>query len=175
MENTSVLQDWLVKIPIRMQSTLLLGLRGPDTHRAPGIKAILRWLRGLAFKPGNPDNVKEFMGEMPPRIVEKDSTAKELEFCSQHFYSHMMHALEVIAFRHPEPDIALRATGLFVDMCSLFHLHIESKELFEQRLGTREWPGGRQPDTFEEAVAMLNAQVCRRVDPCELHPEPKWK
>src|SRR5687767_7064785 len=97
----SVLQPWLEHAPIRMQSTLLLGLRGPDTHRAPGIKAITRWLRGLAFKPGNPSNVDEFMGSVPPRIVEKDAVAKELEFCTQHYYSHLMHALQVVGHCHP--------------------------------------------------------------------------
>jgi hypothetical protein len=36
--NTSVLQDWLVKLPIRMQSTLVLGLRGPDGMSTTYIK-----------------------------------------------------------------------------------------------------------------------------------------
>lgn len=154
----SVLQLWLGEIPIRMQSTLLLGLRGPDTHACPNIKKITRWLRSLAFIPGNPANVTEFMGLMPGRVIEKGPTAKELEFCSQHFYSHLMHALEVIGYRHPDPKIAFRALQLFHDLCALMHLPIEDRQTFEVRLKQIEWPGGVQPLTFEQAIYILDTE-----------------
>ena len=155
--NTSVLQDWVVEIPIRMQSTLILGLRGPDGPAGcTNVKKIVRWLRGVTFKPGNPANCKEFMGDLPPRIFEKGPTAKELEFCTQHYYSHLMHALEVVAYRHPQSvGIGSYAFHLFRDMCNAFHLPIEGAEAFEERLCTIEWPGGQQPDTYEDAVKML--------------------
>jgi hypothetical protein len=156
MKNTSVLQDWVVTIPIRMQSTLILGLRGPDTHVAPGIKTITRWLRGLAFKPGNPDNVKEFMHSMPEAIVKKGPTAKELEFCTQHYYSHLMHALEVVAYKHPNEAASRMALDRYIAMCVAFHLPVETTMEFEDRLGTKKWPGGGQPDTFDEAVDMID-------------------
>lgn len=151
----SVLQSWLEEIPIRMQATLILGLRGPDTHACPGVKKIGRWLRALTFKPGNPANVREFMLEgLPDRIIEKSSTAKELEFCSQHYYSHLLHALEVVAFRHPERHIAIHAYFLMIDMCNLMHLPTESRENFEDRLQYIEWPGG-QPETIAEALGTI--------------------
>lgn len=155
MTNTSVLQDWLVPLPIRMQSTLILGLRGPDTHNCPEIKKITRWLRGLAFKPGNPDNVMQFMGNKPGRIVEKSPVAKELEFCTQHYYSHLMHALEVVGYNHPDGQISEHAYILFYDMCVLFHLEPETVQQFVRRLETRNWPGGGQPDTFDDAMKLL--------------------
>lgn len=152
---TSVLQPWVEELPIRMQSTLILGLRGPDTHAAPHVKAIGRWLRGLAFKPGNPDNLLEFMGKRPERIEEKGPCAKELEFCSQHYYSHLMHALEVVGYCHPNTEISTHAFRLYGDMCSALHLPVESGIAFESRLGTRGWPGGKQPDDLEEALGLL--------------------
>lgn len=152
----TVLQPWLEEIPIRMQSTLLLSLRGPDTHRAPEIKKVQRWMRGLTFKPGNPANVTEFMTSTAdlPKLEEKGPLARELEFCTQHFYSHLMHGLEVIAYRYPDGGIRAEAWGLFNGMCDLFHLKRESWENFEARLEQIEWPGG-QPDTFEQAVEQL--------------------
>jgi hypothetical protein len=138
-----------------MQSTLVLGLRGPDTHACPNVKKIGRWLRGLTFKPGNPDNVREFMGHEPERISEKGACAKELEFCSQHYYSHLMHALEVVGYRYPERDTAEWAFFLYQDMCALMHLPEEDAESFERRLATRDWPNG-QPDTFEDALQQLD-------------------
>ena len=147
----SVLQSWLEQIPIRMQSTLLLSLRGPDTHQCVEIKKIQRWMRGLVFKPGNPANVAEFMTsiENVPTLYEKGPLAKELEFCTQHFYSHLIHGLEVIAYRHPIPDTSFVAFQLFSGMCFLLHLLPEEKLDFEMRLKQIEWPDG-QPESFED-------------------------
>jgi hypothetical protein len=151
------------QIPIRMQSTLLLGLRGTDTHCTPNVKKITRWLRGIAFKPGNPHSVAEFMGQIPPRIIEKGELAKELEFCTQHYYSHLMHALEVVAYMHPVQVISDHALDLFTDMCSLMHLPTESRKDFENRLCHIDWFGEdstqpEQPDNFEEAMRMAKYQ-----------------
>lgn len=151
----SVLQPWLEEIPIRMQSTLLLSLRGPDTHACPEVKKITRWLRGLTFVPGNPHNVMEFMGDPPPRIVEKGPCAKELEFCSQHFYSHLMHGLEVVGFMHPNTNIRNDAYLLFRDMANLMHLPVETFDMFHERLKHLEWSGGGQPRTYEEAMQLI--------------------
>src|SRR6266446_9166498 len=158
----SVLQSWVEKLPLRMQSTLILGLRGTDTHSCPNIKIIQRWLRGLAFKPGNPDNVREWMYDhqsqgLPERIVEKGPVAKELEFCSQHFYSHLMHALEVVGYMHPDfTGSGHQAFTLYQDMCFLMHLTPEIHNDFKERLKQRSWPKGIQPETGEEAIRLLD-------------------
>lgn len=152
----TVLQTWLEALPIRMQSTLLLSLRGPDTHRAPEIKKVQRWMRGLTFKPGNPANVAEFMTDIGnvPTLQEKNDLARELEFCTQHFYSHLMHGLEVIGYRHPNRVIANAAYKLYLSMANLMHLEDETSQDFELRLRQITWPEG-QPDTFEEAIEQL--------------------
>lgn len=140
MNKRFVLQEWLGDIPIRMQSTLVLSLRGPDTHSCTEVKKIIRWMRGLTFVPGNPANVHEFMG--PPevlRIPEKSPVAKELEFCSQHFYSHLMHGLEVLAYRHPDDGTRGIAYSLFWDLCNLMHLPVEPRTDFEFRLKQIDW------------------------------------
>lgn len=153
---TTVLQSWLERIPIRMQSTLLLGLRGPDTHCAPNVKRITRWMRGVSFKPGNPMNVDEFMdqGLGMGFIKEKGPVAKELEFCSQHYYAHLMHALEVIAYRHSDAEVASQAFDMYFTMCYLMHVPHEDQQYFEVRLSQIDWPKG-QPDTFEDAMDQL--------------------
>jgi hypothetical protein len=154
-----------------MQSTLILGLRGPDTHACPNVKHIQRWLRGLVFRPGNPANVREFMAvELPLRIMEKGPTAKELEFCSQHFYSHLMHSLQVVGMAdillgyprgtrliYPTGQVCDYAMELYGDMCRLMHLDIEDMDKFEHRLKDLDWPGGKQPENAAEATALLDA------------------
>lgn len=154
--NTSVLQDWLVALPIRMQSTLLLGLRGPDGMSTTYIKQWTRWLRGHTFKPGNPDNVRQFMlaGE-PPTLEDKSPLAYELYTVPQHYYSHLMHSVEVIAFRHPDPRVMTTAVCMYVSMAETLHLRPETREQFENRLCHKAWAGGRQPDTLTEALTLM--------------------
>lgn len=96
------------------------------------------------------------LAELPPRILEKTVIARELEFASQHFYSHLMHGLEVLAYCHPDPKVFTHAHLLFSDMCILFHLTKESKAEFKSRLAQLEWPGGKQPRTGEEGVAIVD-------------------
>jgi hypothetical protein len=154
-ENMTVLQTWVERLPIRMQSTLVLGLRGPDTHNTPNLKTIVRWMRGLAFKPGNPANWQEFMTHRPASLEEKGPAAKELEFCSFHCFTHILQSLKVIAFRHPFLEIREIAHNRACCMCLLLHMHMETDEEFEQRLGYIEWPGEVQPDNFEEAQEIM--------------------
>jgi len=152
----SVIQPWLEFLPLRMQSVLLLSARGPDTHRCPEVKKLTRWIRGLVFVPGNPDNVVEFMfADLPPRISEKSAVHRELEFTSQHFYSHLMHGLEVIGYKHPDSDIRSYGFYLYEDMCSIFHLPVEPVEEFEHRLRQMGWPGGTQPRDGREAFELI--------------------
>lgn len=151
----SVLQPWVETLPIKMQSTVLLSLRGPDTHCAPHIKQVQRWMRGQVFRPGDPGTVTVFMCEAPPELQEKGPLARELEFSTQHFYSHLMHGLEVLAYRHPDYECKAVALKLFQGMCSLFHLPVENNLCFELRLRTLKWPGGGQPDNYEQAAALM--------------------
>ena len=149
----TVLQTWVENLPIRMQSTLVLGLRGPDTHNVPHLKSIIRWMRGVTFKPGNPANISEFMHHDPATLEEKGPAAKELEFCTFHCFTHILQSLKVIAWRHPHGHTAHMAYCRMVQMCDLLHLPIESNDSFNERLKQIDWPG--QPDTLEDALHIL--------------------
>ena len=149
--NSSILQDWITELPLKMQTVLCLGTRGTDTHQTTHVKTITKWLRGLIYKPGDPDNPQFMEVALPDLIQEKSPVAKELEFCTQHYYSHLMHTLEIVGYHHPDLRIALRAQALYTGMVRLFHLWPESKEDLDKRLGTKVWPGG-QPKDFREAM-----------------------
>ena len=155
----SVVQSWVEELPLRMQSVMLLGLRGPDHERCPEIKKMTRWLRGLVLRPANPHNVVQFMRAEPPeRIKEKSLIHRELEFVPMHYYTHLMHVLEVIGYRHPNEQIREHGLWLFFDMCRLLHLPPESDAEFSERLRQFEWPGGTQPETGLDAFEiMLNS------------------
>lgn len=138
----SVLQDWVMELPLRHQGTLLTAVRGCDNE--PKV-----WTsRGVAESPGrrltafirfcfmNPADVREvdipgaFFQSRPPNPFKPS----EFGHLPQHWYSHAMHALEVIGYKHPNPRLAHAAQQLYISMVLNLHLNIESQDEMNERL-----------------------------------------
>ncbi len=139
----SVLQPWVMELPLREQGTLLTCVRGCDNEPKLWTKT------GVAYSPGRrltafirwcfmvPADVREvdsqegaFMMSEPPSPFK----ASEFGHLPQHWYSHVMHALEVIMFRHPDRDTANKAADLYSKMVHNMHLNEESFDEFVKRL-----------------------------------------
>lgn len=139
----SVLQDWVMELPLRFQGTLLTAVRGCDVEPKAWTKT------GVVYSPGrritafirycfmNPDDAREidaeegaFFMSMPP-VPFKPSDFGHLP---QHWYSHVMHALEVIGYYHPDATTSFRANKMYLGMCHSFHLRPETKEQQWERL-----------------------------------------
>lgn len=71
-----------------------------------------------------------FMMSNPPEPF----MPSEFGHLPQHWYSHAMHALEVIAYRHPDDIIAYKARVLYKAMVNNMHLNPETVEQMAQRL-----------------------------------------
>lgn len=168
----SVLQDWVVQLPMKMQSTLIVGLRGPDTARLPEVKKLSKWLRGIVFKPADPDNLIFMTAEQPARIEEKSQVAHELEFCSVHFFAHLMHTFQIVGYGHSNQKHRAAGQQAFEDMCKLLHVPPEDKKVLESRLGHKNWPGGKQPNDFAEAMSIMNPpeEIVHDEDKCKCDP-----
>jgi hypothetical protein len=59
----------------------------------------------------------------------------------QHWYSHIMHALEIIGYHHPDPAVSDKSNELYASMAHNMHLNVETKEqqwtrLTEDRIAT---------------------------------------
>jgi hypothetical protein len=140
---TSVLQEWVMNLPLREQGTLLTAVRGCDDEAKTWTAT------GIAYSPGRrltafirycfmvPADIREvgivegaFFMPKPP------SNFKPSEFghLPQHWYAHVMHALEVIAYRHPSLDIQNDAMILYMAMVHNLHLTIETREEMIERL-----------------------------------------
>lgn len=143
-ESGSVLQDWVMRLPLREQGTLLTAVRGCDSE--PKV-----WTsRGIAYSPGRrlTSFIRHcFMNPADPREIDFEEGAffrsippspfKPSEFghLPQHWYSHAMHALEVIGYRHPDGAVAATAYSLYRQMVKNMHLSVESRESMIERLG----------------------------------------
>lgn len=133
----SVLQDWVMKLPLREQGTLLTCVRGCDDEPktwtrtgvaySPGrrLTAFIRWCFMVPADPREVDSQEgAFMMSTPP------SPFKPSEFghLPQHWYSHAMHALEVIAYRHPVHDVSELSMNMYRKMVHNMHLSIEDRD-----------------------------------------------
>ena len=139
---TSVLQDWVMELPLREQGTLLTAVRGCDDEPK-------QWTsRGIAESPGrrltafirwcfmNPADVREvdipgaFFQSTPPNPFKPS----EFGHLPLHWNTHVMHALEVIGYRHPDVITGVLARNLYEDMVHSLHLNLEHREQMVERL-----------------------------------------
>lgn len=152
----SVLQDWVMELPLRAQGTLLTGIRGCDLapKSAPCIderygcstgedtaeRQLVAFLRFLVLHPADPREVGvkgAFFATQGP------SNWKPSQFghYPQHWYSHVMHCFEVCGYCHPDLPLRSQAHHIYVRLVRNMHLTPETfaemmVRLTEDRIAT---------------------------------------
>lgn len=127
---STVLKDWVIKLPLMMQGTLMTGVRGPDTASCPNLKPVGRWIRSLILVNGNPEN--DFMEVQKLPAVEEFE--KELEYLPIHYFTHLVHCLEIIGYKHPDGNVAAIALEYYFRLCDWLHMFPEPEEEMDIRL-----------------------------------------
>lgn len=158
---SSVLQEWVQKIPLREQGVLVLALRGPDGHRKEaGAKNVVRALRGCVMVTGAtgqpllpganlPDDSFMQMYRIG-HVEESPWNEAALEFFrawdeyNVHFLFHLAHAALILGVRHPESRIATRWHAFYHRCCAKCHVSPETPEQMIYRL-----KDGHKPDDPE--------------------------
>lgn len=139
----SVLQDWVMELPLREQGTMLTCVRGCDLEPKSWIStgvaysagrrltAFIRWAFMVPADIREVDNQEgAFMMSTPPDPFKPS----EFGHLPEHWYAHAMHALEIIAYRHPNATIAHQALKMYEKMVKNLHLQPETKEQMIERL-----------------------------------------
>ena len=131
---SSVLQDWVTKLSWKEQTVLLCCLRGPDSGGSPEIKAIIRWIRKRVLENAAPS--KTFMRDEMLTAIEEIAQQSPLilDMLPVHFFSHFLHALEVIAYRHPHHTTQSIAMSMYEDLCEYLHIEPEKRWAMTVRL-----------------------------------------
>jgi hypothetical protein len=139
----SVLQDWVMDLPLREQGTLLTAVRGCDFEAkswssrgvaySPG-RRLTAFIRFCFMNPADPREVNYEEGSFFMSNPPEPFKPSEFGHLPQHWYSHAMHALEVIGYRHPNTELSRKAYFLYVAMVHNLHLEPERLEAFETRL-----------------------------------------
>lgn len=139
---TSVLQDWVMELPLREQGTLLTAVRGCDIEPkqwtatgfsdSPGrrITAFVRWCFMNPADEREVDIPGAFFKSVPPDPFRPS----EFGHLPLHWYAHVMHALEVIGVRHPDHGVAAQARELYEQMVKGLHLNVEAAWEMKTRL-----------------------------------------
>lgn len=136
----SVLQDWVAEMPLREQGTLLTAVRGCDLTPKYPLNSLERRLVGFIrwsfMNPADPREVDAepgcFFISQPPDLKAVKPSA--LGHYPWHWLSHVIHAMEVIGFRHPDEAVRASAHGIYVKLVHSAHLTPETFEQFEARL-----------------------------------------
>lgn len=127
-----VQHSWLNDIPWKMQTVINQGLRAPDTHFCKNIKIVCRWMRGIVLQ--NADKNHTFMCDKK-KMPTYEELEHELNYCSVHFATHFLYALEIIGQMHPDRCVQDIAFGYYESIvCGLWHFNIETEIELKTRL-----------------------------------------
>lgn len=130
----SVLQDWVMELPLRAQGTLLTCVRGCDTEPKEwsdrGVayssgRALTSFIRWCFLNPADPREVDREEGSFMRSSIPEPFKPSEFGHLPQHWYAHAMHALEIIAYHHPNQVTMDKAMVLYEAMVHNLHLNIE--------------------------------------------------
>lgn len=134
---TSVLQPWVMDLPLRHQGTLLAAVRNCDNvPKQPydsTSRQLVAYLRYTFLVPADPREIGyegAFLQESHPTQWK----ASDIGHLSEHFYSHLMHAYEVVGYEHPEKEIRDYCRYVYRKLVENLHLSPESREAMNARL-----------------------------------------
>lgn len=140
----SVLQDWVMELPLRAQGTLLTGIRGCDVVEkdifafdglspAANARRLVAFLRFCVMHPADPREVDirfAFFASRPPT----NWKASQFGHYPQHWYAHVMHCFQVIGYCHPDPSLREEASNIYMRFVDNLHLCCETREAMFVRL-----------------------------------------
>jgi hypothetical protein len=145
----SVLQNWVMDLPLRAQGTLLTGIRGCDlapkhpttinetygcsTGESSAERQLVAFLRFCVLHAADDREIDvpgAWFRSTPP---EKWKPSQFGHF-PQHWYSHVMHCFEVVGYLHPEHDLRFAAHAIYQRLVHNLHLQCESFEAMMERL-----------------------------------------
>lgn len=138
-----VLQDWVEKLGLRHQGTLLTAIRGCDTTpKEEASKALTRVYRAMVLNPhcGDPKKALTFI-ELPETDVilhRMHAVERSHDHLPHHFLMHLIHAAEIVGFCHPKALYRDLWRGFYETMCQKMHMRAETLAELNKRLNADE-------------------------------------
>lgn len=152
-----VLQKWVQELSFMQQAVLMSALRGPDNCKNAAEKAMKRWFRrsilysafeskelGLPFRFNDPAKPGggSFTGPTPPEFADIYEAARaysaSIDLFPHHYLMHFIGAAEIVGYKHDVIEVAAWWRGFYERMVKRMHLHPETLEEMDRRLGDDE-------------------------------------
>lgn len=142
----SVLQDWVMQMPLRFQGVLIASVRGCDgADKNDRSKPVLRALRRTFLNPADEAECYLDGAFMSVEFTDDQRAAflSDVDCYPVHFILHIMHACEVVGYKHPNDVIGRRFLLLYRALVKKFHLVAEGEDDLDNRLTVKRIVDGR--------------------------------
>jgi hypothetical protein len=145
----SVLQEWVMELPLRVQGTLLTGIRccdlspknpicvdeqfGCSTGEMSAERHLHAFLRYCTLVPADPREIDvpwAWFQSQPPA----NWKPSQFGHYPLHWFSHLMHCFEVVGYCHPDAALAHIGNEIYRRLVRSLHLEPETKEDMLRRL-----------------------------------------
>lgn len=154
--NTCVTQAWTHAIPMMQQTVILTAIRGPDgLPKYNAVKLLLRWYRrcvllsamdGKVLADPCSVNGGSFTGpSLDIEFIDRwekgmeaivDDYIRQLDGIPHHFHMHLMHAAEILGYKHPDDRVAhWWMNRVYLRFVNDMHLQPETHAQLDERLG----------------------------------------
>ena len=147
----TIIKEWVSQLGLRHQGVLISAVRGPDgVNRDDPIKNIVRMYRGIILNShcGDINNAISYM--TPFNYDELNllgrQVVKSLDHYNIHFWLHLLHAIEIIGYHHPDNIISEAFSNLYRLFCRKMHIQPETKDYLDHRLNLDETAFGQQQE-----------------------------
>jgi hypothetical protein len=136
----SILQAWVTELGLRHQGVLLTAVRGCDTwSKYSAEKPLIREMRGLilvAFDPRELEFAEGFMTRFPNPNGDNafQSLLSNIDGLPVHYVMHVMHAVEILGFKHPDKEVRSAYQDRYARLAEKFHLYPEDVYDMDERL-----------------------------------------
>jgi hypothetical protein len=136
---TPVFRDWTAQIPLRHQGVLATAIRGCDgAPKHDPSKCLTALVRRAVLNPADDRETtagRGFFGFSRDRVVaDLPAFLSSLDHYPLHYVLHLMHASEVIAYKHPQHTFREFFYWTYCRMVRAMHLNIETEEALDLRL-----------------------------------------
>ncbi len=145
---TSVLQDWVQELGLRHQGVLLTAVRGCDTApKDDPSKLFIRCYRNIVLNAFCGDSKKSVSFIEYVNDLELDIRfhlfRKNLDHYPHHYLMHLIHAIEIIGYKHPEFKIREKWNVYYHTLCKGLHMNPETEFQLDTRLNASEEDFGK--------------------------------
>lgn len=149
----SILKDWVIELGLRHQGVLISAARGCDNvPKDDPAKHLLRCYRDVMMnsfdnKPSSyiekvdytrqswdHFNYNHYQVGIDQLYRRMDNVISDHDHYPIHFMLHIMHASEIIGYKHPNIQVREAWGYFYIKMCKKFHLTPESEEHLDERL-----------------------------------------